>query len=584
MILNIMAIAGNPSMDPEKFLDFMYGDVEGFIYAPTKDPQTDKWQTHWFRNPSDRKPAIEHFRTQSPLLEVYFGPALYSEQRATKEFVLGSNVVWTEFDGNIPKDWKEIPPPTMRIQSSENGFEHVYWRLNAFEHDIKVIERINRSITFSLGADGSSWDCTQILRPVGTLNHKHDGRPVISLTNNAIEYDVEIFGRVPEPPSVAFAIDTDSLPAVMDVIAKYKWSPTDFNFFKGAVKQPDRSSSLMRLAYICCELHMSNEEAYTILYNADERWKKYYKRHDRRERLLDLITRGRAKYPLESSENIGGKYVGYQWGDFLNSEVKIEWLIPGVLQRKGYFLLTGPQGIGKTQISMMFAQHMAIGKDFIGWQFGKPSKIIFFSMEMGFADLKWFAEQQKKLFTPEELDLLQENLKVYPLGHGVPLDDEQEQAEIEYLIREFKPAGIMFDSLGLSTLDELGQEKAAKGIAAFNAKIREEYDLFVWFIHHHRKAQATNKKPNKLEDIFGSIYVTATATTIVSLWQVGDDVEVKSLKVRLSKPFSPFLIRRNQHLGFDRVETNLKGLEPAPLEETVEEGSEDEGSGPFDLS
>ena len=128
-----------------------------------------------------------------------------------------------------------------------------------------------------------------------------------------------------------------------------------------------------------------------------------------------------------------------------------------------------------------------------------------------------------------------------------------------------------------------GRRRAAKSIARYNAKIREEYDLFVWFIHHNRKAQATNKKPNKLEDIFGSIYVTTTATTIMSLWPDGDNIEVKSLKVRLSKPFGTFSIRRNEYLGFKRVDTEMRGLAPTPLvqseDDSIVETTEDEGGG-----
>ena len=393
---------GNPSQGPDEFLEFIFGEATGYVYAPTKNPETNEWATHWFHWPEDKSKLVSHFRSSTTESEVYYGPSIYAERKAVKEYVLGSNVVWTEFDGNVPTDWKEIPTPSMRIQSSENGFEHVYWKLNKFEYDRDRIERINRSITFSLGADGSSWDCTQILRPVGTLNHKHGGKSVIPLAKSQTEYNVEAFGSIPDPPRIALDVNTDSLPAVMDVIAKYKWKESDFQFFKGGVKEFTRSTSLMRLAYICCELRMSNEEIYSILLNADDRWKKYNKRNDRRERLLDLINRGRIKHPIEDSQSTDEDFSVFQYGDFMASEINIEWIIPGILQRKGFVLLSGPQGIGKTQISLMFAQHMALGKDFIGWQFGAPTKVIFFSMEMGHADLKYFLGQQRFNFNDEE--------------------------------------------------------------------------------------------------------------------------------------------------------------------------------------
>lgn len=60
-------------------------------------------------------------------------------------------------------------PPTMRVQSSKEGNEHVYWRLESFCENIGQIEDRNRAIAYILRTDVSGWDCNQILRPQGQL-------------------------------------------------------------------------------------------------------------------------------------------------------------------------------------------------------------------------------------------------------------------------------------------------------------------------------------------------------------------------------------------------------------------------------
>jgi RecA-family ATPase len=194
---------------------------------------------------------------------------------------------------------------------------------------------------------------------------------------------------------------------------------------------------------------------------------------------------------------------------------------------------------------------MALGKPFLGWELGDPQKIAFVSMEMGDADLKYFVDQMAAGLSDEEREILSTNLLLIPLGYGVLLDSPADQAKVNRLIKAHEPNGIIFDSLGVTTLDELSSEATVKSIMDYIARLRDEHDLFVWFIHHNRKAQSQNKKPNKLADIYGSQYITAAATTVIGLWPTNDELEITGLKVRLAKPFDKFTIRRTENLNFE---------------------------------
>jgi hypothetical protein len=99
--------------------------------------------------------------------------------------VLGSRVLWVDFDGNAPQEWSQepdgltpfVPPPTLIVQSSIPTHEHAYWLLDEFVTDIDELEDKNRSIAYLLHADTSGWDADQILRPPFTINMKRN-KPV----------------------------------------------------------------------------------------------------------------------------------------------------------------------------------------------------------------------------------------------------------------------------------------------------------------------------------------------------------------------------------------------------------------------
>lgn len=570
----------NPQMELRDFFQFHYQDQQGFVYSPTKDPQTEEWNQAFFEWPKQQQQLIQHVLQNTPTKEVYFSPAIFTQPSAKKEYVKGSYTVWVEFDGNAPSNWDDLPTPSMRVRSSEPGHEHVYWKFDYFEVDVDRIEGINKALAYKLNADTSGWDADQVLRPVATTNHKR-GKHVSMLTKTASNVSVEFFEALPVPQERVSNISIDSVPEALDVIAKYKWDPEAFEFFrKKEIPTGSRSSALMRLGFYCAEMKMSDEEAFSILSNADGRWGKFAKRSDRVTRLLDIINKARIKFPLVDDELIDDLPI-YNFQEFMDHEVHIEWVIPGILQKNGSFLLTGPPGTGKTQLTLRFAMAMATGKPFLNWEITRPHKIVMFSLEMGHADLKFFMDQMVADLSDEDRALLSENLHIIPLGYPLLLDTPVDQAKVTRIVNKHTPEGVIFDSLGNSTNEELS-ERTTKTIFDFIDRMRSHHGVFAWFIHHNRKPQINNKKPNKLSDVYGSQYVVAKPTTIVGLWPVKANVlAVTGLKIRLSKVFDEFLIERDENLNY-HVSNNsgmLKNLAASAAEEEVNnDGSNDDDS------
>jgi archaellum biogenesis ATPase FlaH len=548
-----------PEAELSEFFQSIWGDQQGYAYVPVKEAASEKWDTHFFQWPLQKQQVIKHVLEYTPYAEVYFGPALYIQPtQPVPENIKGTSVLWTEFDGNAPKGGvlgDKIPHPTLRVQSSQDGHEHFYWHLDYFETNRERIEDINRSIAYTLQADSSGWDSTQILRPPSTKNHKRN-RVVRILSSSNSKYSEEFFTSLNIPKQLTKEeIVLDEVPEIISVIAKYKWDSEEFLFFrKNEMATGTRSSALMRLAYICAELRMSDEEAYAILRNADDRWGKFKGRRDQDKRLLDLVNRARHKYPINPETEVDGLPV-FNWQELEDLEVHVDWLIEGILQRQGIMVVAGKQGVGKTQLTIQALIHMALGKPFLGWKIDSPRRVALMSMEMSSAEVKHFQKEMNHILSPEDKRLLQENFFIIPVGHSILFDDSADKKKIEQFIQQYHPEVIAVDSLSKTTMGSL-EESAVKNVLDFADHLRMDYDCSLIFIHHNRKGQVGNKRPKELDDVYGTFWITATATTVIGMWQNQQtgEIEINYLKVRLAEaPKTQVVVRTPRGLSFEEV-------------------------------
>lgn len=562
---------------PDELVEFfqtIFGDIDGYVYIAFKNPklQQANWRQEFIKWPEDQSKLVAKVIANTSKAEVYYGPALYREPTtATKPNILGTQYYWAEFDGTVPDELGNVPEPTVRIQSSSDKHQHWYWRADEFVGDISSIERINRSITYALGADISGWDATQVLRPPGTRNHKRNAT-VQLLGFSESRYSTGDFSGLPEPTVLVDEPLPDNIPDVNEVIFKYKFKSKVQTLFAKGPKDGDRSDGLMTLGYYLAEMQMKNEEIFCLLLNADTRWGKFAGRNDQVQKLQSIVTIARAKYPKVVEEISVERFKTYGLVDLMSTEVELTWVWEWLLQEAGYMLLTGPSGIGKTQFSLSFAQHLVLGQPYLGRTVTEGKRVGFLSLEMGLVDLKYFLGHQTKGIPAEKMSQFQEFLRILPLGESLYLSKGSEQDAIEDWIHEEKLDGLIIDSLGSATEGELDAVEA-KAIMDWVDRVRQRHNCFVWIIHHHRKATGDNKKPNKLSDIYGSQYITARATTVLTLWEtaVKDAISVLPLKLRLSKKPDPFYIKRDQHLHFS-LSQNQVAIKKAVEKDAIASG------------
>lgn len=548
----------NPKADLGHFFDYMYGDQEGYVYSPTKDPDSNAFHQEFFHWPTQKDLLIEYVIAKSPLREVYYSPSLFNAPSGEKEAFKGSYFVWCEFDGNAPDTLSGLPSPSLKIQSSLSRNQHWYWKLDHFETDRAILEDVCQRLAYDAEADLACWNANRVLRPPGTTHHE-SSRTVTVLKLDPNPQPLAIFSHLKELPFKLIAEeDIKSVPAALDVIASYKWTDEDFGLFKAKIEKGERSSALTKLGHVCMEMGMTNGETLSILTNADDRWKKFSTRQDQRKWLIGVINHCRAKHPVDvvaTAETIDPLRV-YTFHEFMEAEVSIEWVLPGLVHKKGFVVLSGPPNVGKSQLSIRFAEKLARGEKILKWTPDKPRKIVVFSMEMPYEELRHIMDQMN--ISKDEL--LRENFLIIPVGSSVRLHDKKNQAAINKIMDVYQPDGVMFDSLGVAISGDLNSDSVVLDTFDYvHRTLRGYYGAFVWFLHHNRKAQIGNKKPNKLEDLYGSQYIGAAARTGIGLWPNGvDNIDVNCLKLSMAPQFQPFSMRRVPGIDFVVAENHLE--------------------------
>jgi len=155
--------------------------------------------------------------TLAPRQDVYVGatprarrPAVDSGHRAgARSAVDESWVLWVDCDRPDSHHRLQVfsPRPALAVASGSGG-THAYWPLvRAVGPDL--LEHANRCLALALDGDRQSVDAARILRPLGTLNHKHSPpRPVEPRwfdEGAAVELDA-VLASLPELPGSAAGV------------------------------------------------------------------------------------------------------------------------------------------------------------------------------------------------------------------------------------------------------------------------------------------------------------------------------------------------------------------------------------------
>lgn len=545
------------------FFDSIYEDETGIACIALKD--SSGFKHSFFQWPERKNYMIKYVETCASVGDVYFAPALFHSESAKKQNVKGARVVWVDFDGNAPAETvANMPPPSIKIKTSGTGHEHWYWKINTML-GVEDLESINRALTFALNADISGWDACQVLRPPDTFNHKRS-LPTSNIFITDKTYSLESFAWMPKGESLPDRINVDpsKILPLEQLIFKYSFPQYVIDLFtKGTA---NRSDGLMQLGFELAERQVANEDMLSIMVHADKRWGKFAERDDQFNRLLDLISIARYKYPTITSDaqfTIKSKSMGFL--DIINSDVTIDWLIEGLLETKGNCMVTGAPGAGKTQFSLHVAECLALGKPFLDFKIPIPRKVGLFSLEMDQATMKVFLSKNAKAYSNDEQKTLNDNFRIFPLGQPLHMNLPEQQEIVKQIVIQEGLEVICIDSLSQATNASLVEEGAIRALMGWMSHLRQSTGVAIWWVHHNRKNGAGNGKPKNLEDIFGSVYITSAVTSAVTLWPNGKNnlIELNFLKTRLTERGGPVNMERSR-------ETLLFSRHSSSVEDSIE--------------
>jgi RecA-family ATPase len=524
----------NPAKGLEEFCNFLYGEEEGFIHLPLKNPETGEYEYNFFfKWPAERQEVIDHVERHANSSEVFITPGMFNTRSANVVDSHGSYVAWADFDGNVPSldelQELDIPVPTLRVQSSVPGREHWYWRYDQFNTDIASVQGINQAICYALNGDIGAWDAGHSLRPVGSINHKRGDVPVVIKAHNANAYRIEDFASVPVPQA-SYNVEQfkrEQIPSFVRVLMKYgPWeSEAQDLFTKVHMKEGTRSSALAKLAYFGCEQGLDNSEVFSLLRWKDKHWKKFVNRSNAERYYVDLINFARQKVPYEGIKDVPVltdeiKTLGFL--DVLNYVDTTQWLIKDILPYKGTMYLVGSPGTGKTTLGIGLSCSLALNRNYLDWASteGKEYKVLYLSLEMPFEDVNQFFKSMSNVFSEEEQQTLQKNFQTYASPEKIKFYQPANPILSKFLrkLENYRPDIILVDSASYSLASNLSSQEEVTKSNELLDMIKDKYGVTIIFIHHARKdLPGHGYREADLDDVFGSAFIAASASSIVGL-------------------------------------------------------------------
>ena len=245
-------------------MDGRTGDVDLYRHLMSKDEESGKVEGNSYRLGTGYSDVIKGLQEER---HQYVTLALFSSSsRRTKSTVRATSGLYVDLDDSLfngddrialdlinkTLTKARIPEPTMVIHTG--GGWHVYWLFNSLyyingDEDIKKYESVITSIINSLsiiGADPKSKDVTRLLRLAGTINHKYNLTPAVTIVeSNDLYYGIgdfeglRVVKNLPKEYDLQFKKEVIKQSLTIDEPAANKKSQVKKEVIKQSLTRPD---------------------------------------------------------------------------------------------------------------------------------------------------------------------------------------------------------------------------------------------------------------------------------------------------------------------------------------------------------
>ena len=569
-------------------LDILYGsgDIEGWVTTRVHDPVADEVSESYFYWPDHREAVHDFVREAGTLRDIWLMPALFEEANGEVSNVKGTFVVWADCDKGVPSDIRlhefQLGLPTLVVQSSLESKVHMYWRLKEFCTDLLEFQTINRNIAYALDADVGAWKGNHGLRAVGSMNHKYEEKhpvKILSIKKEAI-FDLEAdFRFVPVARSDEATLTNFNPMLIPDhqsvLLERSIKNPDLVDLLTKMIGEGSRSGALMRLAYGLCEEGLDDGEVFSVVRARAFVWGKFVQKNgqpraDADKQILSIVAKARAKIPykvtnpavedataaIEKVSSLPTGFVAsdggiqvYGMDDLIDYTEDMDWIIPGILPKRGILYLAGPPNVGKSVFAQEMALRLCMGTDFVGFAHpeGRRLRVLNLSLEMRRMSLKQRWIDLRSSLTEEEKLWAKENYLTYAEAYPLTFYNLKHLVPLATRVQISKPDVIFVDSATVSVAKKLSDEEQVKESLENMDQIREFLDCAIVMNAHTRKSiPGSGHKPKELDDLFGSAAIAANADSVIGLErerekeseEVGLSIDVRFLKTRFKNDFS----------------------------------------------
>ncbi len=272
-----------------EFFKRIFSEHKGYICIATDSAVGGDFKQRFFQWPHDEELMLTFIDKNSDTnRNVWFGVNILKSKKREKQYCIESNLLWADLDECDPD--KIEPHPQVVIQSSPGRFQAI-WRLDK-NIDPSIAEDYSKRLAYTVGADKSGWDLTQLLRVPYTHNAKYEDRPKIMLLRALPDLlPVEVFDILSSKFATREQIEYDEqIPEAQvaeEIIRKHQNALLKNGFSQVWDYEPtesdDWSKLLWRLHMICLESGLTLEETYSIAFHSSVN---KFRRDDRPARYL----------------------------------------------------------------------------------------------------------------------------------------------------------------------------------------------------------------------------------------------------------------------------------------------------------
>lgn len=489
-----------------------------------------KMETLYFQVPTNPKRIAQQLKLIPDNREIYFCPTPGTKKSRKKDSYDRIRLLWADLDEADPR--KISPKPQIAWQTSPGRYQSL-WLLEESLPASKV-ERVNKALSYSVGADKGGWDLGQILRVPYTYNNKPKyDKPLIPVLWQRREFVLPY--QLPKTPKKLDAQPRENSVAEPPV----RMSPALTQAWSNWESIPDGERSEWPMRWMGALLGKGISPEWAIKLIADHG-----------------LTQSRATNPLEEAERCynkweergirpkGDRKAVFEWepnsfslADKLHQTYTPDWLIEDVWLKKSCGILVGAPKSYKTWISFDLASSIASGTHFLDNKKFKSygqKRVLIIQEEDGehlvvsrFQRILAHKELGPKLLKSSKkrelrIDFTEKDLPIRCMcSSSFSLADDSCIAGLEDQLKDFAPDLVILDPLFMMLGDTEDNKIGAMSDLLRPLKpFRDKYGTSFIIVHHKRKK--SKDSGSGWDEMYGSIALQAWMEGGIILDPVGD--------------------------------------------------------------